>query len=147
MYCFTYVNSFTCVLNELQLWSDVSSEHPIFVKTVAELTNKNLPEEILSKLTAVKKMFEDLQKEAEAVKKQMHFSPGNPYIHLTKIKDMVKRFIMQDRNAIQVYDQVKKYGKEDKVWQTLLEHILEEQEFMYKLFTDINNQLNQYVNV
>jgi hypothetical protein len=147
LYCFTYLGNFSCVINELVLWSDVSSEHPIFIKTVAELTQKNLPEEVLSNLKEVNKIFSELKGKAEELKKQMHFNPYNPYNYLPQIKVLVKEFMLHDRFALQVIDMVKRYGKEDKVWQTLLEHITEEQEFMYKVFTDLNNQLNQYVNV
>jgi hypothetical protein len=147
LYCFTYVNNFACVVGELSLWSDISNEHPVFVKTVADLSNKNLPQEVVDKLMTVKKMFEELEDKAEALKKQMHFNPNNPYASLTQIKELVKEFLLRDKRAIQVYDEVKQYGKEDQVWQTLLEHITEEQEFMYKLFTDITTQLDQYVNV
>jgi hypothetical protein len=147
LYCYTYLNNFSCVLNELLLWSDISSEHPIFIKTVAELTKKNLPEEVLDKLMEVNKMFSELKGKTEELKKQMHFNPYNPYNYLTQIKIMVKEFLMHDRYALQVIDMVKRYGQEDKVWQTLLEHITEEQEFMYKLFNDLDGQLNQFVNV
>lgn len=147
MYCFTYLNNFSCVINELLLWSEISSEHPIFIKTVAELTNKNLSEDVLSNLAEVNKIFSELKGKTEDLKKQMHFNPYNPYNYLSQIKVFVKEFMIHDRYALRVTDMVKKYGKEDKVWQTLLEHITEEQEFMYKLFTDIDNQLNQYVNV
>lgn len=147
LYCFTYLNNFTCAVNELILWSDISSEHPIFIKTVAELSKKNLPEDVLSKLMEVNKAFSELKSKAENLRGQMHFNPYNPYNYLPRIKELIKEFLIQDRYVFQVLDIVKQYGKEDKVWQTLLEHITEEQEFMYKLFTDLDNQLSQYANV
>jgi hypothetical protein len=46
-----------------------------------------------------------------------------------------------DRRAIQLYPQLRAYGKEDKVFQTLLEHIEHEQRFMYETFTNIRSQI------
>lgn len=147
MYCFAYLNNFNCVINELMLWSDISSEHPIFIKTVADLTHKNLPEDVLDKLGEVNKIFSDLKGKTENLKKQMHFNPNNQYNYLTQIKMLVKEFLIHDKHALEIITIVKEYGREDKVWQTLLEHITEEQQFMYQVFWDLDNQLNQYVNV
>lgn len=64
MYCYTLVNNLNCVFNELILWTDISSEHPIFIKTVADLTKKNLPKDIENKLMDTSKNFRNLNKKA-----------------------------------------------------------------------------------
>lgn len=141
MYCYTYVNNISCVLNELSLWSDISSEHPIFIQTVAKLTNKNLPKPVLEKLDEVNKRFSELKSKIEETRRMMRLNPYMSYGVIMQIKALVDKFLVNDKFAISVIEEVKKYGREDKVWQTLLEHITEEQTFMYELFMKIRRQL------
>lgn len=141
MYCYTYVNNISCVLNELSLWSDISSEHPIFIQTVAKLTNKNLPKSVLEKLDEVNKRFSELKNRTKEVSGMMPLNPYMSYGVIMQLRALVERFLANDRFALSVIEEVKKYGKEDKVWQTLLEHITEEQTFMYELFMKIRMQL------
>ncbi len=50
MYCYTYINQFPCIFNELQLWAGISSEHPSFLNTVATLSKIKLPKAMEDKL-------------------------------------------------------------------------------------------------
>lgn len=140
MYCLTYVNNFGCVLNELYLWSDISSEHPIFIKTVASLTNKNLPKDLLDKLSEITKVFSNLKIKSEELRKSMPYNYMN-FNYMLQLRKLVDSFLVNDKYVFNVLDEVKKYDKDDKVWQTLLEHITHEQRFMYELFTKIRMQL------
>lgn len=107
MYCFTYASSYDCVFNELILWSDISSEHPIVAKTIAELSGKELPRDIEDALANVNRDFAEF-----------------------------KEKVIQTREQ-----QLKKLAPEDKVWQTLMGHFIEEQTFMKKLFEDLKLQI------
>jgi hypothetical protein len=139
LYCFTYINSFQCVINELMLWSDVSSEHPIFIKTVAQLTNKKLSKTTLEKLMEVNKMFSDIKKKTIEVKKEI-----TPYLEIHQVPDirgLVQEFLRCDEYFLSVLPEVMHQGKDDKTFQTLLEHITDEQKFMYEIMTDLKVQL------
>jgi hypothetical protein len=141
LYCFTYINNLTCVLNELMLWSDISSEHPIFIKTVGGLTSKNLPAELVENLLEVNRMFTDLkQKTMEVIRKIR----SNPYMylnHIGEVRNLVKEFLSHDMHFLELLPEIRQIEKEDMVWQTLLEHITEEQKFMYEIMTDLKIQL------
>jgi len=77
MYCYTYVNQFACIFNELELWTHISSEHPTFLKT----------------------------------------------------------------QALSFYPELLEFGKENKVWQELVNHIIHEQNFMLELFKNLILQI------
>ncbi|GAA0726982.1 hypothetical protein GCM10008905_24080 [Clostridium malenominatum] len=137
MYCYTLVNNLNCVFNELILWSDISSEHPIFIKTVADLTKKNLSTEIVNELMHINKVFSELKAKAEKLKRG---SNPMPYM-VMGLRQLINEFCMHDMHFLSLLDKVKEYGKEDKIWQTLLEHITHEQRFMYELMGDLMTQI------
>lgn len=137
MYCFTYANNFNCIFNELLLWSEISSEHPIFIKTVASLTKKNLSKETLDKLDGINKMFSDLNSKVKTVMKKPYLSYPIAYNEITKL---INEFLLHDNHFLKLLPEVKAYGKEDKVWQELLAHITHEQKFMYELFNNLKMQ-------
>lgn len=140
MYCFTYVSGINCVISELLLWTEISSEHPVFIETVAKLTNKDLPKNVLDNLNNVNKIFKDLNEESKKLRNEASFNFMNFY-YVQEIKKIVNEFLRRDEYFLRVLKEVKTYGTEDKVWQTLLEHIIEEQTFMYNTFHQIINQL------
>lgn len=141
MYCFTCINGINCVLNELMLWTDISSEHPIFVKTVAELSKKNLPPSIVNELMQLNRAFTDLNKRAKSLQGMMAQNPNLMRQYIMQLDRLINEFIVLDRRAIQVYPQVSAYGKDDKTFQTLLNHIEHEQRFMLETFNNIRTQL------
>ncbi|MDD2498255.1 MAG: DUF2935 domain-containing protein [Desulfitobacteriaceae bacterium] len=144
MYCFTYAHNINCIFNELLLWSEISSEHPIIIKTVAELTNKKLSSDILRKLTEVTETFSDLKDRVETVRQDIYYSPYYYYGHVQRIRGLIEDFLLHDRNFLAILPELKEYGKDDMVWQELIEHIIKEQQFMYKLFQDLRLQLGGY---
>ncbi len=192
MFCYTEVSGIKCVLQELVMWSDISSEHPTFIKTVAGLTNKNLSSEIISELDRLRMQFKSLKDEAQShlnqmiqtrldmVSSQTPMQPGigvgelspipvtphSAYPYQTPIapaqyqqpyqqapqtqmrpafvgmaRRMVDRFLELDRIFLDTLKKVTKYGAEDKVWQTLLGHITQEQLYMYRLMKTLRSQL------
>lgn len=140
MYCFTYVSGINCVISELLLWTEISSEHPIFIQTVAKLTNKDLPKNIIDNLNNVNKIFKDLNEETKELRNEAA-SKFMDFYYVQQVKRIVNEFLRRDEYFLRVLKEVKAYGTEDKVWQTLLEHITEEQTFMYNTFHQIINQL------
>lgn len=143
MYCFTAANSFMCILNELILWSDISSEHPIFIKTVGQLTEKNLPENIIDMLMEVNQTFSVLNKSVRLMKGKIKAGSFNYNAYRKPVLVLIDDFLIHDKQVLDlVLPSVKNYGKEDKIWQELLEHITREQVFMYELFCNLKIQID-----
>ncbi len=137
MYCFTYANSMNCIFRELTLWSDISSEHPIFIKTVAELSGIKLPEDIIQKLLEVHKSFSNLNLKIKKPIDAWHLN----YSCTMRLRCLIEEFITYDIKFIKLFKELDKYGKENKVFMELLNHIHHEQIFMYKLFNDLLMQI------
>lgn len=74
MFCYTVVSGIRCVLQELVMWSEISSEHPVFIKTVASLTNKRLPRELTAELDKVREEFSEIKEDAQELLNQMRYS-------------------------------------------------------------------------
>lgn len=141
MYCFTYASSYDCIFNELTLWSEISSEHPIFIKTVAELSGKNLPQDIEKGLMQYNRDFTEFKEKVIQTREQLVFNRYYRNDVGMEIKKLINEFIIMDENFLNFLSKVRTIAPEDKVWQTLLEHITEEQTFMKKLFEDLKLQL------
>ena len=141
MYCFTKFSNMTCALNELLLWSHISSEHPIFIKTVAELSKKDLPTNIIQKLMHVNKIFTSLQNDANKLKRDFSQGPYTTNMEITQTKLLIDRFLRNDEFVIGFLPDLTSYGEADLVWQALIDHITHEQQFMYSLFTDLVSQI------
>jgi len=147
MFCYTVVSGINCVLQELIMWSDISSEHPIFIETVAQLTNKNLSSELVSDLNKVREQFVKIKKDTQSVinemvlpkmaMQSMHMQP----MFVGSARRLIEQFVNADRMFLNVLMKVRQYGKEDKVWQTLLSHITHEQEYMLRLMEVLRSQL------
>lgn len=138
MYCYTYMNQFTCVFNELQLWSHISSDHPIFLKTVASLSNVKLPKSIVDGLNNIHNAFLKLYNNAVQLKKSTSTNPTQYTIH---IKKLIDEFIYYDTRALSFYPQLLTLAKGNKAWQELVRHIINEQAFMLELFKNLRQQI------
>ena len=141
MYCFTYINQFSCIFNELQLWTHISSDHPSFLKTVATLSNVNLPKVTEDKLDEIHKMFMGLYNKVIYLKKAVNSNPNLYAQHITGIKDLIDEFLLHDIHAVNFYPQLLMFGTENKAWLELVKHIISEQTFMLELFNDLRKQL------
>ncbi|MDK2799637.1 MAG: hypothetical protein PWP27_1366 [Clostridiales bacterium] len=143
MFCYSVVTNIQCVLRELDMWSEISKEHPIFIKTVAKLTNKNLAKEITDRLDKVNENFSNLQKHVKTLSERLGYGGTGwmNYTLMSQVSRLIEMFLKYDVDFLNVLKQVKTYGKDDKVWQTLIEHITEEEEYMYRLFTTLRSQL------
>jgi hypothetical protein len=141
MYCFTYINQFSCIFNELQLWAHISSDHPSFLKTVATLANVNLPKVTEDKLDEIHKMFMELYNKVIYLKKDVNSNPNLYAQHITGIKKLIDEFLLHDTHAVNFYPQLLMLGTENKAWLELVKHIISEQTFMLELFNDLRQQL------
>lgn len=141
MYCYTHINQFTCVFNELQLWTRISSEHPTFLKTVASLSNVKLSRAVEDTLNDIHKMFLKLYNNTVYLKKIVNNNPTLYAKNIMNIKRLINEFLFHDTHALSFYPQLMMVGKENKSWQELVKHIISEQTFMFELFKDLRRQI------
>ncbi|PKM52024.1 MAG: hypothetical protein CVV02_03275 [Firmicutes bacterium HGW-Firmicutes-7] len=141
MYCYTYATELTCIFNELRLWSHISSDHPIFLKTVASLSKVDLPKEAVDNLDHIQKNFIELYKNVLTLKKSVDRTPKLNSKDIVSVKKAITDFILYDSKAISFYPQLLDIGKENMVWQELVKHIINEQAFMLDLFKDLKQQI------
>jgi len=141
MYCYTYLNQFPCTFNELQLWTRISSEHTDFLKTVASLSNVNLPKATVDNLDEIHKMFSGLYNKVISLKGTVDSSPYLYSQHVNGIKTLIDEFIFHDTHAVNFYPHLLTIGTDNKAWLALVKHIINEQTFMLELFKDLRQQL------
>lgn len=141
MYCYTVASGLGCVLQELLLWSNTSKEHQTFILTIADLTNKNLSPEIEDQLTKLHEKFEEIEDQTKRYYKEVKKCWPHPhplYYQVGKTINMFLHYNCEFLNTLQI---LKTYGEEDQVWQTLLEHIEDEQKYMGRLLNNLLHQL------
>ncbi|WP_139905738.1 DUF2935 domain-containing protein [Clostridium thermarum] len=141
MYCFTYASSYDCIFNELLLWSEISSEHPVFIKTVADLSGINLPQDMENRLMNVNRDFSELKEKVLQTREVLTFNCYYRNDVGSETKKLIIEFIILDENFISLLAKVKTVVPEKKVWQMLLEHITEEQIFMKNIFENLKLQV------
>ncbi len=132
MYCYTYANEFTCIYNELHLWTHVSSDHPIFLKTVASLSKIRLPKAVEDKLQHTHEIFMQLHHQAVNLK-------NNP--NPAAVRRLIDEFLRADSDVINFYPQLLNFGKGNAAWRELVNHITDEQKFMYELMRNLRRQV------
>jgi hypothetical protein len=106
MYCYTRISNLICVFNELQLWCEISSEHPIFIKTVSDLTKKNLPESIVDKLLQINSLFITLGNDTLALKQSIKPNPKFNYKYTQQIGMLIDRFLKNDEYVLSVIPEI-----------------------------------------
>ncbi len=141
MYCHTYINQFSCVFNELQLWSRISSEHPTFIKNVALLSKVRLPKSAGDRLDEVHKRFLELYNNIVYLKRIVNGNPNLYKKHIIAVRKVINEFLQYDTYVLSFYPQLLNYGKNNGAWQELVKHIISEQTFMLELFKDLRQQI------
>ncbi|PKM94657.1 MAG: hypothetical protein CVU84_09065 [Firmicutes bacterium HGW-Firmicutes-1] len=143
MYCYTFVNEFSCIFNELQLWSHISSDHPNFLKIVASLSNVKLPKEAVATLDDLHKTFHGLYTYVKRLKKHILGNPDLNDKDIRAVKKTIHDFLLYDSQALCFYPELLEFGEENKAWQELVKHIIDEQLFMLDLFKDLRQQIKR----
>jgi len=141
MYCYTYVNQFTCIFNELQLWTHISSDHPTFFKTVAALSKIKLPKATEEQLDEFHRQFNELHNNVLELKKRVGNNPNLYRQHIAAVRRAIDEFLLLDRKVVAFYPQLLSFGTENKAWQELVKHITDEQRFMLELVSDLRKQV------
>lgn len=117
------------ILDQILFWTEISKEHPIVVNTFAKLTNKDIEASLVTEVKAYSEVFQNIQSRAKTLRGALEKSV-NKYDSATitqEIKRIIQDFSIEDENWIETLQKVAVYGKDDTIWQTLLQHITEEQ--------------------
>lgn len=141
MYCYTHINQFACIFNELRLWTHISSDHPEFLKNVANLSKINLPEDIEDELDAIHKLFLGLYNNVMHLKKLVENNPPLYTQHIINIRRVLDEFLLHDTHALSFYPKLLILGKDNEAWKELVNHIINEQAFMFELIKDLKQQI------
>lgn len=125
-------------LDEMKLWAKNSKEHPIFIRKVADLTKKCLSSETISGLDKMNIEFAKIEVKAHDIQRTCHYDIIN------EIKKLILRYLAVNKEFVSLLEKTKSVGKDDLVWQLLLQHIIEEQQYTGSLFECRYYQLNNY---
>ncbi len=145
MYCYTVANSVNCVVRELRLWSGISSEHPVFLRTVAGLSRKHLSKKIIQDLEKSGQKFRDIYTCAGeyAIKwEKMYCYPAEAQTFIGELVNCLQSFLEEICSFLEILNELKEYGKQDRVWQALVEHVGQEEKYMHRLMETLMRQIN-----
>lgn len=146
MFCYTYLSNIECGLRELAMWSEISSEHPIFLQNVARCLNINLDPAIEAALNRLNQCFTAINQQAQrllfsATQHRFNASYGDPLSQQTAA--LMQQFLQYDQEFLAVLQQLMSCGQDQPVWQTLVHHIQMEQNYMYRLISALCQQIFQ----
>lgn len=130
-----------CIFNELILWTEISREHPIFIRELSDLSNVSLNPDTFEKLDEINFYFSKLQEKSKELKTRITFGIKIHCAYIISLKEYIDEFIITDQAAINVYSNIIESGKPDRMMKTMLEHIIEEQFFMLEVFKDLREQM------
>jgi hypothetical protein len=142
VYCYTHVNDYLCIFNELQLWSFISSDQPNFLKAVAGFTKVTLPPAYITELDDLHEKFYSLNSNVISHKRAFASNPKRSPQLTNTVRKLIDSFIAYDTQALALYTQLLSIGRDNDTWQELVKHIIGEQNFMLELFKDLAVQLS-----
>lgn len=141
MFCYTIANSIYCIIRELLIWSRISGQHPVFLINVARLTNKRLGKKVVSELNRAEEEFDKIHSCVKEMLGKLESSCHMITQDMAELIKCMKEFLAADNAFIETLLELKEYGKKDRLWQTLVEHIEQEQRYMYRLIETLLMQV------
>lgn len=145
MYCYTYLTGLECGLRELALWSEISSEHPIFLQSVAGCLNLPLSPSIVAGLNRINQCMKAVNQEALRLLSMAGYH-RDKMMHSPLVQEtarLMQQFLQYDQEFLGILQQLKMIGRDQPVWQMLVTHIEQEQIYMYNLIYTLMQQLFQ----
>lgn len=144
MYCYTVINSFKCVLTELEMWSKDSMEHHTFILKFADCTNKRLDYDLINRIRESRENFKKLTEETNNLISEYDKTTGQYQYEkiIRPLRTLIQKFIKYDKNFLSILYDLQTIGKRDKVWQTLIQHIIDEQKYSFRLMKSFKKQLD-----
>ena len=134
MYCYSIAANASCVLKELSSWTQISSEHALFVKKLSDLTKTKLLMEEEQNLRLTYMQFTCLSKQVKRCQRELTNFPVISYPHTLRYAvPMLKRFLKLNSSAIKLYERIRACAPADKDFLRFVKHIEEEHRYMYRL--------------
>ena len=142
MFCYTYLSTLECGLRELSMWTEISSQHPIFFINVARCLNINLTAQIEADLNRMTCCFGAVNNEARRLLGIAATQRNNiDYALAQAASQLMQQFLQYDQEFLAIIQQLKAYGQDQPVWQTLVCHVEHEQVYMYRLIATLQHQI------
>lgn len=144
MYCYTYLSNVECGLRELTFWTMISSEHPIFLQNVANCLNITIPPNLVAGLNRMNQCFAALHQEAQRLLNMCGAHRNNMMHNFPLAQEtarLMQQFLQYDQEFIAILQQLQQIGQNQPVWQTLVSHILGEQQYMFRLVSTLCQQI------
>lgn len=143
MYCYTIISNLKCVLTELETWSQASKEHHTFILKFADCRNIRLGYDLINEIKNSRRCFKELNEEINDVIAEYEKNTfPNYYQRLVReIKHLIQKFIKCDKKFLSILKELQTIGKRDDIWQTLIEHMIEEQKYSFRLMKNFKKQL------
>lgn len=126
------------------MWSKDSMQHHIFILQFADCRNKRLGYNLVEEIRKSQESFEELNEEVNDVlaEYEKNTSP-NYYQRLIKdIKHLLQKYIKYDKRFLAILKDLQEIGQRDDIWQTLIDHIIDEQKYSFRLMKNFKAQLD-----
>lgn len=144
MYCLSIINNLKCVLTELKFWSEGSMEHNAFILKFADCRNKRLGYDLTSEIKECGRKFKDLIENINDVIAEYDKTPPYQYHKLIKeVRRLVRQFIKYDKYFLSILYKLQQIGRRDDIWQTFINHIIDEQRYALRLMKSFKKQLER----
>lgn len=143
MYCYTIINNLKCVLSELEMWSKDSMEHHTFILKFADCRNKRLDRDLIDEIKKSRRCFKELNEEVNDVIAEYEKNTFPSYYRrlIREIRRLLQKFIKCNKKFLSILKELQTIGRRDDIWQTLIDHIIEEQKYSFRLMKNFKKQL------
>lgn len=127
------------IVDQIIFWTEISKEHPIVINKLAQLSNIKLPASIIRDSLRFSKNFQAIQNQAKKLNEIFEEQDDDNWKAYQQrglqqeIYRLVRAFATTDRQWISLLHEISRYGREDEVFQTLIQHIIDEQTYAYNV--------------
>lgn len=130
------------ILSQIIFWCEISKEHPVVILKFVELTDKKMPNALTNKVMLFSERFARIQSEALVVSKavEREYDEENRERYQQRIMPILYDFLSLNPLWIRTIQRVSEFGKDDEVFQTLLEHITQEQMYAQNVIGGKRNE-------
>lgn len=125
------------------MWSKDSMQHHIFILQFADCRNKRLGYDLTQEIRKSEESFKELNEEVNDViaEYEKNTSPNYYQKLVREIKRLLQKFIKCDKKFLAILKDLQTIGKRDDIWQTLIDHIIDEQKYSFRLMKNFKKQL------
>jgi hypothetical protein len=143
LFCYTLANSIECVLRELIMWSEISSEHPVVLFNIARFSRIKLGQRAIELLKKANQEFVSIMNTTRDILEQVKGTKEKPQLVTQRLIKCIGDFLRADSDFINTLIGLKEYGNGDDLWITIVEHIEEEQRYMHRLMETLMVQVHR----